>query len=120
MSNTGLHSGLYQTLHSTATLVDDVLVTLSTQNRCNTDACAKLGQLLLDLGAEDSKNLSIRILALAIRDRQKLTPSSRREAGEALLSSQADQQTLEVLEELARALEQMQVQTLARMREGSP
>lgn len=120
MSSTGLYSGLYQTFYETATLVDSVLVTLATQNRCDTDACAKLGQLLLDLASEDNKNLSVRMLAMALRDRHGLSPTDRRAAGEALLSSQVNQQTLEVLEELARALEQMQAQSLARMREDAP
>lgn len=119
MSSTGLYSGLYQTFYETATLVDNVLVTLRTQNRCDTDACAKLGQLLIDLASEDNKILSMRMLAMALRDKHQLSPADRRNAGEALLSSQIDQQTLEVLEELARALEQMQVQSLARMREDT-
>lgn len=120
MSSTGLYSGLYQTFYETATLVDNVLVTLRTQNRCDTDACAKLGQLLIDLASEDNKILSVRLLAMALRGKRKLSPTERSAAGEALLSSQASQQTIEVLEELARALEQMQAQSLARMREDAP
>lgn len=120
MSSTGLYSGLYQILYETATLVDDVLVALRAQDRCDTDACARLGQLLIDLASEDTKILSVRMLAMALRDEYKLSAADRRAAGEALLAYQIDQQTLNVLEELARVLEQMQVQSLARMREDAP
>jgi hypothetical protein len=120
MSSTGLYSGLYQTFYKAATLVDDVLVTLGTRNSCETDVCKELGQLLIDLASEEKRNLSVQMLAMALRDNHRLSPTNRREAGEALLSNQVDQQTLEVLEELSRVLEQMQAQSLSRMREGAP
>lgn len=120
MSSTGLYSGLYQTFYETATLVDDVLVALRTQDRCDTDACARLGQLLIDLASEDTKVLSVWLLAMALRDKHKLSAADRRAAGEALLGHQVNQHILEVLEELARVLEQMRVQSLARMREDAP
>lgn len=119
MSSTGLYSGLYQTFYATAILVDEVLITLQTQNHCNSEACRSLGQLLIDLTTEDTKNVSVRMLDIALRGKHHLSPTDKRKTGEALLSSQTDHQTLEVLEELARALEQIQVQSLARMREGA-
>jgi hypothetical protein len=120
MSSTGLYSGLYQTFYATAALVDDVLVTLQTQNACDTDDCRRLGQLLINLATDDTVDISARILNMALRGKHHLSSTDKREAGEALLSSRIDHRTLDILEEFARALEQVQVQSLARMREGVP
>lgn len=119
MGGTRLYPGLYQTFYETATLVDRALVSLRTQDHYDADACTKLGKLLIDMASESEKNFLIRLLAMSIRGNQSLNPSARREAGEALLSSQVNQQTIEVLEEFARTLEQMQIQSVARIREGA-
>ena len=118
MSSTGLYSGLYQTMYETATLVDDVLVTLKTREHCDTDACVKLAHVLINLASKESRSLPTRLLALALDDVHSISSTDGRTIGEALLSNQPSRQTIDALERLARALELMQVQSLARMREG--
>lgn len=118
-SSTRLFSGLYRTFYETATLVDRVLVSLTTNQPHDADACTKLGKLLIDSSFQKERNLPIRLLDMSIQGYHKLDPDARLEAGEALLSFQTNQQTIDVLEELASALEQMQIQSLNRIREDT-
>lgn len=117
MSNTGLYSGMYQLVYETATLVDRALIGLKTGNGSGRVACEQLGQLLLSIASNEDERLHIQLLAMKLKSNLESQPVTWQEVGRALLDFQLTQHTVPFLEELARALEQEQIQSLARMHE---
>lgn len=118
MSDTTLYSGLYQQIGIYADLVDDVLVTLiNKSSQPNYELHKRLGELLIELTSKSHGNLSAKMIAQLIYDDDDgITEAELIEAAEALEAGIADDVTKEILERLARCLEQERTKVMARIR----
>ena len=116
MSSTGYYSGLYRPFYEAAVLVDNVLLTLKTNAPINQNDIKKLGHLLVNLASENATDPSVQLLSLSLRTKPDQNTAAWLSAGNDLIALQPSDNTIRVLEELARVLEQEQVRSFARMR----
>ena len=120
MSNTGLHSGMYERMRKFAQLVDDVIVTLSTGNIDQDEKVKELGCVLKSIGNQKKLDLSAQVLSAILQEKSGLTQSKWQlrwqDLGERLLNNEINQDQFDQLEILAQAVEQERSSAHARMR----
>jgi hypothetical protein len=117
VSDTGVHSNIYQRVREYGQLVDDVLV----EARCGASGTSNpsrktLAELLIGLQVASPPNLQTAWLGMLIGG---VDPTERREwarVGRSLLSDSLDAASIEALERLARKLEERRAESLAKMR----
>src|SRR5258708_39151520 len=103
MSDTGLYSGIYQLMREHAELIDEVLIGLKDGSGSTEDSSRqKLAKTLTNMANPKSDNLSIRLLAQMLRDKDGGYPTKWTEISAALLSKHPTPSLIEDLEILAR------------------
>lgn len=116
-SDTGLFSGLYQQTRECAELVDQVLIQIKDGTSSPKDKSRQeLSKFLIHLGNNEWEDLSSRLIILVLRGKEDFAEAQWSRAGSALLSSEVDTSVVELLEQLARSLEQEQTGAMERMR----
>lgn len=117
MSNPGLYASIYQQIREYAELVDTVLIGLKAgTSTVNDSPRQQLGRLLLTLSGDTWDSLPIRLIALMLRDKDKINKQKWATLGNTLLSEHPASSVIKDLEDLAMVLEQEQVGTITKMR----
>ena len=117
MSDISLYAGLYEQIREYAELVDEVLIGLISETSLPHDvARQKLGKFLVNLAEKQPGDLLTQRMALTLRATANLDRSKYLSVGNALLSEKVDNSVIELLENLARTLEDKQVGVMAKMR----
>jgi hypothetical protein len=120
MSEAGLYSGLYGQIREYAELLDNVLIGLKRGTSSPDDESRRrLGNFLISLGSDRWSDLPTRLIATLVRDKAEVEEREWSRAGNALLSPDVDAPLIELLEVLARSLEQEQAMAMARIRGSS-
>ncbi|MCI0564112.1 MAG: hypothetical protein MN733_37020 [Nitrososphaera sp.] len=117
MSETGLYSGLYEQLHDSAKIVDELLMNVKTgASNENDPSRQQVAALIDDIMQESSTDLPTKLMILAIRDKKLASKLEWSRVKVALLSHDPiDTSTVELLEKLAWALEQEQIGAMERI-----
>lgn len=118
MSETGRLSGFYQQAHKYADLVDRVLINLKTGLGSLDDPARKeLSSLLMHIADETSEDLPSRLLLIGLQSRSNFRELNLANIGKTLLSQEVvAPEIIGKLEDLARALEEEEVDAMVRMR----
>lgn len=117
MSDISLYAGLYKYARTLAELVDNVLIELKTNPGSHASPERKrLGEMLIAVSMDQCPDLTSRLLALMLGDIPRISSTGWWKIGQALLSEQVDENVVEDLENLARALENEQLMVASRIR----
>jgi len=115
MSDTTLYSSLYQQISEYAELVDEALIALISQKN-DTRLFQQLGKMLGQLANPPEGQLGSRMVSELILDSDIVGQSELEMAAEALGTGDIDDVTREIIERLARSLEQERSKAMARIR----
>jgi hypothetical protein len=115
MSETTLYSSLYQQISEYAELVDEALIALIGQEN-DTRLFQQLGKLLEQLANPPQGQLASRMVSELILDSDMVGQSELEMAAQALRAGDIDDVTREIIERLARSLEQERTKVMARIR----
>lgn len=121
MTNPGLYSGIYQQIREIAELVDDVLVNLKEEgDKADKSSRQKLAELLVQLAAERTDTLPLRIVALLVIGDDTNNRKRWARLANLLKSDKVDNSLIDELDSLAQLLEQVQADAMAKMRGWAP
>lgn len=117
MNDTGLFSGLYEGIRNRADLLDRVLVQLKagTSGPDNAER-RQLAAWLLSLADAETPDYTARMIGVLLRSQCQGLQKGWEDIGNLLRGTQIRKETIDRLEELARALEREQATALARLR----
>lgn len=117
MNDTGLFSGLYEGIRNQADLLDRVLVQLKAGSTAAASAeRCQLADWLLSLNDSQTSDYSARMIGVLLRSQSPGLQKGWEDIGNNLRGNQVRKETIDRLEELARALEREQATALARLR----
>ncbi len=117
MSNPGIYSGIYTQIREYAELVDLVLIGIKSNiSSINDQSRQKLAKLLTNLEPNKWDNISTRIIATMLINEDKINPSKWSKMVLQLHSDKPDPSLVVDLEGFAQTLEQLQADTLTRMK----
>ncbi len=117
MNDTGLFSGIYEDIRNRADLLDRVLVQLKAGTSAPENAERRqLATWLSSLSDAETLDYSARMIGLLLRSQCPGLQKGWEDIGNLLRGSQIGKETIDRLEELARALEREQATALARLR----
>ena len=115
MSDTTLYSSLYTHISEYAELIDDLLVSLIT-NRPEPKLYQRLGETLKQLANSSQPRLTDRMISQLVFEGEAIEQWELLAASDALLNGDIDELTKDVIERLARSLEQERTKAMARIR----
>jgi hypothetical protein len=117
MNDTGLHSGIYEGIRNCADLLDRVLVQLKsgTSTPENSERL-KLAAWLASISDAETTDYSARMIAMLLRSQFTGIQKGWDDIGKLLGGRYVNKETIQRLEELARALEREQSTALERLR----
>lgn len=117
MNDTGLFSGLYEGIRNRADLLDRVLVQLKAgSSTAATSERRQLAEWLLSLNDSQTPDYSARMIGMLLRSQCSGLQKGWVDIGTNLRGNQVRKETIDRLEELARALDREQATVLARLR----
>lgn len=117
MSNPGIYSGIYKQVQELAELVDEVIIRLKENNSFKNDANRqKLSHILANLEPNKWDNLSTGLISIKLTGEDLDNHPDWSRIGKVLSSDKSNQIIVDELESVAQILEQMQSDTLAKMR----
>ena len=115
MSDIGRSSSIYLQTRGWAEDLDEVLISLKSRNIPDQQLSENVGNLLLNLSDETFQKEQTRFIVLQLRQKIDVPKNKLKSAGEKLIANSFSDNVVQVLEQVALALEQEQSSAMTRM-----
>ncbi len=115
MSDTGIHSTLYQLIREQADFLDQTLINIKTYQSIDDDTRDKLVSLLAKLASDGDEELSDKITILLLRSEEKIDPSEVEKCKEAIQQNDFSEDHIVILEKIAIFFEKHQLDAIEKM-----